>query len=280
MVTPEARRDVVKHLRERWQFSERKACRIARISHTVIRYQKRADHNGALRKRLRELAQQYPRFGAPMLYMLLRNEGMEVNHKRVERIYREEKLMLRRKRRRNFSSVRLVPPPAQTLMECLSIDFVSDATVQGRKLRMLTAVDEFSKLSPAIVVGHSLTGNDVVCTLKQVAARYGLPGRLRMDNGPELRSKVVLEWALENEVKLDYIQPGKPTQNAFIESFNGRFREECLDQELFRDIEDAKRKVERWRNFYTNLRPHSALGGMPPRGFVRQQQEQLLSTGT
>jgi len=280
MVTPDARRGVVRHLRERWKFSERKACGIARISHSVIRYQKRADRNEELRKRLRELALKYPRFGSPMLYMVLRNEGWKVNHKRVERLYRLEKLALRRKRRKKLSVVRIVPPRATVPMECLAVDFMHDATVLGRKLRVLTTIDEFSKLSPRIVVGHSLGGDDVVRCLQQIAAEHGLPRRLRMDNGPEFRSRPVVEWALRNGVRLEYIQPGKPTQNAFIESFNARLREECLDQELFLDLDDAKRKVENWRNFYNNFRPHSALGGMPPSLFAETWSMPILSTGT
>lgn len=280
MVTPDARRGVVKHLRERWKFSERKACRIARISHTVIRYQKRPDRNVRLRTRLRQLATKYPRFGSPMLIMMLRNEGWKVNHKRIERLYRLEKLALRRKRRRKLSVVRQAPVRAEAPMECIAIDFMSDATTGGRKLRGLTSVDEYSKLCPIAVVGFSLTGQDVVRALNRIAVEHGLPKRLRMDNGPEFRSKAVIEWALERGVRLEYIQPGKPTQNAFIESFNARLREECLDQELFLSLDDAKQKVEAWRNFYNNFRPHSALGGMPPRVFAVQQQRLLLATGT
>lgn len=277
---PDARRDVVRHLRERWKFSERRACRVARISHTVVRYQKRPDKNARLRHKLRELALKYPRFGSPMLYMMLRNEGWKVNHKRVERLYGEEKLALRRKRRKKFSAVRLVPLRASEPMECVAVDFVHDATVGGRKLRVFTTVDEHSKVSPALAVGHSLTGEDVVRTLNRITLEHGTPKRLRMDNGPELRSRAVVEWALSHGVGLEYIQPGKPTQNAFAESFNARLREECLDQELFLNLEDAKRKIETWRRFYNDFRPHSALGGMPPSRFAAQQQKQLLSTGT
>lgn len=280
MVTPDARRGVVEHLRERWKFSERKACRIARISHTVIRYRKRPDRNVLLRKKLQQLAAKYPRFGFSMLFMMLRNEGWQVNHKRVERLYRLEKLALRRKRRRKLSAVRLVPVRAEAPMECVALDFMSDATVGGRKLRVLTTVDEYSKLCPAVAVGFSLTGHDVVRVLNRIAAEYGLPKRLRMDNGPEFRSRAVVEWALERGVRLEYIQPGKPTQNAFVESFNARLREECLDQELFLSLDDAKQKVEQWRDFYNNFRPHSALGGMPPRRFATEQQGLLLATGT
>lgn len=195
--------------------------------------------------------------------MMLRNSGWKVNHKRVERLYREEKLALRRRKRRKFRVLRQELPRATAPMENLSLDFMSDATVSGRKLRVLTIIDEYSKLSPVLRVAHSLTGDDVVRALTQVMAFHGAPKRLRMDNGPELRSRALVAWATTYGVALDYIQPGKPTQNAFIESFNGRLREECLDQEVFLDLEDAQRKVENWRRFYNDERPHSALGGMP-----------------
>ena len=187
-----------------------------------------------------------------------------------------EKLALRRKRRRKISAVRLVPPRAVAPMERIAIDFMSDATVQGRKIRVLTMVDEYSKIAPHIVVAHSLSGADVVRALSKIT----LPKSLRMDNGPEFRSKAVVEWALKNGVRLEYIQPGKPTQNAFIESFNARLREECLNQELFLDLDDARRKLENWRQVYNELRPHSTLGGMPPSRFAEKYKEQVLLVGT
>lgn len=275
MVTPDARRSVVRHLREHWKLSERRACHIAKISHSVIRYKKRPDRNVVLRKRLRELGEKYPRWGSPMQYLVLRNEGMIVNHKRVERVYAEEKLALRRQRRRKISAVRIVPPRATAPMERIAIDFMSDATVRGRKLRILTMVDEFSKYAPLLVAAHSLSGDDLVRALSQIAK----PRSLRMDNGPEFRSRAVVEWALKNGVRIEYIQPGKPTQNAYIESFNARLREECLNQELFLDLDDARRKIENWRQVYNELRPHSALGGMPPSRFAAHHQERLLSVG-
>ena len=280
MVTPDARRGVVRHLQEHWKFSERQACRMAKLSRTVNRYERRPDQNESLRQELRKLAEKYPRLGAPMLYWMLRNQGWQVNHKRVERLYRQEKLALRRKRRRKFSAVRLVPPRATSPMECLALDFMSDATIQGRKLRILTVIDEYSKLCPSLTVNYSLTGEAVVEVLTQIASQHGFPNRIRMDNGPEFRSRAVIEWALLHRVALDYIQPGKPTQNAFIESFNGRLREECLDQQLFLNIDDARRKVESWRKFYNEFRPHSALGGIPPSLFAQDLHKQILLTGT
>ena len=145
---------------------------------------------------------------------------------------------------------------------------------------MLNIVDEFTRLCHRALVSHSLSGHDVVRCLTQIAMKYGFPRRLRMDNGPEFRSRAVIEWALRHNVVLDYITPGKPTQNAFIESFNGQLREECLDQNVFLDCEDAQRKIDAWREFYNAIRPHSALGGMPPSLFAARHEEALVSTGT
>lgn len=211
---------------------------------------------------------------------MLQNKGWVVNHKRVERLYNEERLSLRRKRRKKIQALRIVPPRATSPMEAVTLDFVSDALVSGFKLRCLTVVDEFTRESLAIEVDRSIPGERVVRCLEQIVICYGKPVRLRIDNGPEFRSKAVVEWAVKNGVDLSFIEPGKPTQNAFIESFNGRLRDECLNQNLFFNLEDARRKIHAWRKFYNEERPHSALGGMPPRVFARRHQEQLLSVGT
>jgi len=165
-------------------------------------------------------------------------------------------------------------------MERLALDFMSDALVTGRKIRVLTVVDEFTKESPVVTVEHSISGEYVVRALERLSLQRGKPTALRMDNGPEFRSKALVTWALKNIVRLDYISPGKPTQNAFIESFNSRLREECLDQQLFLSLDDARQKVEEWRTFYNELRPHSTLGGMPPSVFASRLREGVVLTGT
>lgn len=280
MVTPGARREVASYLREHWRLSERRACRVAKLSRSVNRYQRRPDRNGDIRRELCAFAERYPRLGSPMLYMMLRNKGLIVNHKRIERLYREEKLALRRRKRRKLRVVRQELKRASRPMERLALDFMSDALVTGRKLRVLTIVDEFTKESPALAVEHSISGEYLVRVLERLAAEHGLPGALRMDNGPELRSKALVSWAIKNNVVLDYITPGKPTQNAFIESFNSRCREECLDQQLFLSLADAREKVEAWRKFYNELRPHSTLGGAPPSVFAKGWAQRLQLTGT
>lgn len=280
MVTPDARRCAVRHLRDHWKLSERRACKIAKLSRSVNRYRRRPDWNAELRVELRVLAEQYPRLGCPMLEMMLKNKGWCFNHKRLERLYVLEKLALRRRKRKKLRLVRQELKRATRPMERLALDFMSDALVTGRKIRLLTVVDEFTKESPVIAAEHSMSGEFVVRALERMAMLRGMPTSLRMDNGPELRSKALVTWAVKNSVRLDYITPGKPTQNAFIESFNGRLREECLDQEIFLSLNDAKQKVERWRRFYNELRPHSALGGMPPSLFASKLKTEVVLTGT
>ena len=204
-----------------------------------------------------------------------------MNHKRVERLYRLEKLALRRRKKtRKFRLIRTEVKKATKPMERLALDFMSDALVTGRKLRVLTVVDEYSKESPAIEVEHSMSGEYVVGVLRRIAASRGLPASIRLDNGPELRSKALVQWAAENQVDLCYITPGKPTENCYIESFNGRVREECLDQEVFLSLADAKQKLAVWREFYNTLRPHSALGGRPPSCFPNHKINEMKETGT
>ena len=281
MVKPAARRQVAGYLQEAWKLSERKACRLVQLSRSVNRYKPKPDKNVGLRAALKRLAHKYPRLGFPMLFMMLRNEGWKANHKRVERLYKLEKLALRRRKKtRKFRLVRTEVKKATKPMERLAIDFMSDALVTGRKLRVLTVVDEASKESPAIEVEHSMSGDFVVKVLSKIAAARGFPASIRLDNGPELRSKALLSWATQNNVELCYITPGKPTENAYIESFNGRVREECLDQEVFLSLADAKQKVEQWRQFYNTLRPHSALGGRPPGCFPNHELNEMKGTGT
>lgn len=282
MVTPDARREGASYLRKQWKLSERWACRIAKLSRSVSRYQRRPDRNVEVRRELKVLAARYPRLGAPMLHMMLRNKGLRVNHKRIERLYRLEKLALRRRKRKKLRLVRQEIPRAGAPMERLALDFMSDSLVTGRKFRVLTIVDEFSKECPVLFVAHSIGGDGIVGVLERIALKLGLPKSLRMDNGPELRSKVLVSFALKNNIELNYITPGKPTENAFIESFNSRLREECLDQQLFLSLRDAKEKVEEWRVFYNGERPHSALKGLPPNLFAENEKKRIESklTGT
>lgn len=238
-----------------------------------FRYLAHPDHNEALRRRLRELAAQRPRFGSPRLYVLLRREGQPVNHKRVERLYREEQLSLRRKRRRKRLSVLRVPLTASDRPnQRWAMDFVADGLTDGRRFRCLTIVDECSRECPGIYVDTSITGAKVTGFLEPLLHQRGVPSGLRLDNGPEFAGTVLDQWAHARGIQLDFIDPGKPVQNAYIESFNGRFRDECLNQHLFFDMQDAQRKIESWRLDYNQHRPHSALGNRTPEEFAKHQE--------
>lgn len=261
--------------------SERHACRLIRLSRSSQRYRHRRDEQIALRIRLKELAAARPRFGYLRLYILLLREGWQINRKRVYRLYRLEGLELRhKKRKKRISALRVAQPAPEAPNECWSMDFVSDCLHDGRRFRVLTIVDNVSRVSPAMVAGNSLSGQRVTAVLEGLAQTYGLPKVIQVDNGPEFTSKALDEWAHLRKVKLQFSRPGKPTDNPFIESFNGRFRQECLDQSWFVSIEDAQRKIEEWRVDYNEQRPHSSLENITPTAYwsawkQSQQAEKL-----
>ena len=267
MVRPADRKRAVAAMVEKPRgLSVRRACRLVKLGRSTYRYKTLPDRNAELAGRLRSLAGQYPRYGSPMLYNLIRNEGTVVNHKRVERIYRLEKLSLRRKRsRKKLCHLRMALPMATRRDEVWSMDFIFDRLCSGRQLKNLTIVDHCTRESPAIYSDHSIRGKDVVGVLEKLRCNGRKPSVLVMDNGSEFRSKVMAKWASDHGVLLHFIEPGKPTQNAYCESFNGRFREECLDQNLFGSIEEARLIIEVWRKGYENIRPHSGLKGRTPR---------------
>lgn len=275
------KREVVKYLQEHYGFSERRSCRLMLFQRRVKRYEPQPDQNGWLRKWLKETAEKRRRFGSPQMYNLLRMQGVTVNHKRVERIYREEGLSLKLKRRRKKAQ-----QPRQPMMnpekqnERWSMDFVSDQLFRGRRFRCLTIIDDATRECVAIEVGHSLTGERVTDVLDQISATHGLPQVIRMDNGPEFQSKVMDAWAHKNKVIMDFTRPGKPTDNAIIESFNGKFRNECLNESWFTSLEEAKQIIKIWRQDYNENRPHSSLGGIPPSLFVKQQMSVLNNVST
>jgi putative transposase len=197
--------------------------------------------------------------------VLLRREGWRVNHKRIYRLYREEGLGIRVKRRKKLASAsRLLPSPATKPLERWSLDFLTDGLADGRRFRVLTIVDTVSRVSPAIEVGVSLTGERVVAVLERLKGTMGRPERIAIDNGPEFISKALDAWAYRNGVQLEFSRPGKPTDNAFVESFNGRFRDECLNQHWFASVEEVRQTVEAWRIDYNTERPHRALGQQTP----------------
>jgi len=267
-VTPAARKPVVQHLREEWQLSERRACGLVDVSRMAMRYVSRRD-DSAIRARLRELAALRRRWGYRKLRVLLLREGIVVNHKRVERIYREEGLSVRkRKRRRAVSAARTPLLRTTHPNEAWGLDFVSDAVWSGRKLRMLTVVDLYTREALAIEVDTSLSGVRVARVLDGVIAERGqVPAAIVMDNGPELTSRALDQWAYDRGVRLHFIDPGKPVQNCFVESFNGTLRHECLNDHWFTSLYDAREKVETWRVDYNRVRPHQSLGDRTPEEF-------------
>ena len=234
-------------------------------------YRARRPSQAALKKRIREIAETRVRYGYRRIHILLRREGWQVNAKRVYRLYVEEGLQIRNKRpkRKVAAKLRDDRKPAASPNEVWAMDFLSDQLFDGTKIRVLTIVDTFSKLSPAIEVRTRYTGADVVNTLERITQDYGVPKSIRVDQGPEFISKDLDLWAYMNGVILDFSRPGKTTDNAFAEAFNGKVRAECIDQNWFLSIEDARLKCETYRHEYNNERPHSSIGNKTPAEFMK-----------
>ncbi len=266
---PAQKREAVAYFRVGFKVSERRACEVAGVPRASCRYQSQAKDQSALRIRLRDLAGARVRYGYRRLHILLQREGWRVNHKRVFRLYRQEGLSLRLKvRKKRVSRPRVPPPVPERPNQRWSMDFVADRLADGRRFRILTFVDNVSRVSPAIEADFSLTGERVVVVLDQLKASYGLPEAISVDNGPEFISRALDAWAHHNGVQLAFSRPGRPTDNPFIESFNGHFRAECLDLHWFADLAEARRVIEAFRVEYNRERPHSALGNRTPAEFL------------
>lgn len=262
------------HLIRHGGLSVRRACRLVGLRRTTAQYRPRRPADAAVRARLRALAEQRGRFGYRRLHVLLRREGWRVNHKRVERLYREERLSLRLRRRRKHAAVLRVPlPRPQRPNQHWAMDFMADALNSGRRLRILTLVDTYSRECPAIEVDTSLPGPRVVQVLERLVAARGRPEAIRVDNGPECIGNALDAWAYQQGITLDPIRPGKPRENAYIESFNGRVRDECLNAHWFATLQEAREIIEAWRIDDNRCRPHSALGNLAPEEFLRKDQE-------
>ncbi len=273
MVRPAGKRKVVSHLVSAHGLSQRRACRLANLKLSTWQYEPRRQEREGLRQRLRDLAAERRRFGYRRLHVLLRREGWRVNHKAVHRIYVEEGLQVRKRKRKRVSRSERHPmlvPHAPN--ERWSMDFQHDLLATGQRFRTLNIVDDFSRECPAIEVDTSLPGSRVVRVLDRLAETRGLPAEIVLDNGPEMISKALDEWAYRKGVRLNFIEPGKPIQNAFVESFNGRFRDECLNEHWFLNLADARRIIEAWRVDYNSNRPHSALGYATPEDFASSHQ--------
>jgi putative transposase len=265
MVTPAAKREAVAHLKGAHQMSERRACSVVGCDRMTVRYRSRRPDDPRLRERLRALARERRRFGYRRLLILLRREGFVVNHKRLHRIYREERLMVRKRggRKRAIGS-RTPMPAASRPNDRWSLDFVSDQMVDARRFRVLAIYDDCTRECLAAVADVSLSGRRVGRELDLLIASRGKPKSIISDNGTELTSNAILSWCADTRVDWHYIDPGKPMQNPFIESFNGRLRDEFLNETLFTSLMQARLALEEWRRDYNTVRPHSRIGWLTP----------------
>ncbi|MCX8498202.1 MAG: IS3 family transposase [Caulobacteraceae bacterium] len=269
MVTPAAHREAAAYLQSTYEMSQRRACRVIGTDRASVRYQATRPDDAVLRERLRSLAQERRRFGYRRLHVLLRREGEIVNKKRIQRIYLEEQLTVRRRggRKRAVGTRRPIETPLK-VNQRWSLDFVSDQMTDGRRFRILTVIDNCTRECLALVADTSLSGSRVARELDLIIAQRGRPDTIVSDNGTEYTSNAILSWADETGVGWHYIAPGKPQQNGMNESFNGRLRDELLNETLFRSLPHARAVLEIWRRDYNELRPHSKLGWMTPKDYA------------
>lgn len=251
--------------------SERRALRVAGMSASALRYAPRPDANVELREQIIGLAQRHRRYGAEMIYLKLRQAGQRVNHKRVERLYALEKLQVRRRRRKKIppgDRQPLIRPGAAN--EVWSMDYVFDRIASGRAIKCLAIVDDATHEAVAVIPEHAIGGDNLVRLLGEVCMRRGKPAVIRTDNGKEFTSRAMLTWAHRHGIALRLIEPGKPNQNAYIESFNGRLRDECLNEHWFTSLHHARAVIRVWAREYNEERPKKALGGLTPAEYARQ----------
>ena len=273
MVSVSQRRTAVRYLLDHYDVSQRRAFLIASLPRKTFTYVPRKPPQEALRRRIRELATARVRYGYKRIHVLLKREGIHVNKKRVHRLYCLEGLQLRAKRpRRNVSAAARQPPKTRPKAPNIawSMDFVSDQMSSGQRFRALTIVDIFTRECLAIEPGARMGADDVVRILNKIAVKRGVPERIYCDNGSEFSGRLVDLWAYSNQVILEFSRPGKPTDNAFIESFNGSLRDECLNVHWFDDLTDAQEKLQTWQNEYNESRPHKALNNLSPLEFAVQ----------
>ena len=260
-------------------FSERRACRLIGVNRSAWQYEPLRGKDDAVRERMREIANERRRFGYRRLAILLGREGKGMNLKKVYRLYREERLTVRKRGgRKRALGTRAPMAIPQEPNQRWSLDFVSDALACGRRFRLLNVIDDYSRECLACIVDTSLSGRRVVRELSAIVERRGLPCMVVSDNGTELTSHAVLAWCQDTGVEWHYIAPGKPQQNGFVESFNGRLRDECLNEHLFPSLAAARRIIEAWRTDYNTVRPHSSLGGLAPAEFTNRPRQGHMNT--
>jgi putative transposase len=277
MVTPAVKREAVVHLCSAFEVSERRACCAIPVHRATIRYRSRRPDDLGLRERLRTLAHERRRFGYRRLHVLLRREGYVVNHKRIFRLYREERLLVRRRggRKRALGTRAPIAVP-QLANERWSLDFLSDQLLDGRRFRLLVVVDDCTRECLLLVADTSLSGHRVARELDRIIEERGKPKMIVSDNGTELTSTAILRFADNHKIAWHYIAPGKPVQNAFVESFNGRLRDELLNETLFRSLPHARIVLDAWRTDYNTSRPHSRLGWMTPQAYAATRRSAAL----
>lgn len=278
MVTPAAKRDAVIHLQSEHGVSERRACSVLKIDRSSLRYKSVRPDDADLREAMRQVASERRRFGYRRIHVMLERQGHRMNQKKLRRLYREEKLQVRkrggRKRALGTRSPMLLP---STINERWSLDFVSDAFTDGRRFRILAVIDDFSRECLALVADTSLSGLRVTRELSGLIKHRGKPNTIVSDNGTELTSMAILQWCQETNIGWHYIQPGKPQQNGFVESFNGSFRDECLNETLFTSLGEARTKINQWKEDYNQNRPHSSLGNLTPNEYASKMKLQKLA---
>jgi putative transposase len=278
-VRPVAKRKAVGFLITEMGLSERRACRIVGLARSVQQYRPVPKDDAAVVKRMKELASENRRYGYLRLHAMLRREGLVVNHKRTYRLYTDQGLQVRtRKRRKLPRRDRVAPQVPERPMQRWSMDFVGDQLADCRRFRVLNIVDDHSRFCPGQIVDVSIPGARVARFLDDLALRFGLPEEIVLDNGPEGTSKAMFDWSERTGVRLRFIEPGKPVQNAFVESFNGKFRDECLNLHWFRSLRHAREEIGRWRHHYNTARPHSALGYLSPTEFLTKTTAPALET--
>mgnify|MGYP000258259910 FL=1 len=269
MVTPAAKRKAVVHLCDQHGVSQRRTCDVLEVDRSSVRYRSARPDDADLRKAMKEVAAERRRFGYRRIHIMLERQGIHMNQKKLRRLYREEELQVRRRggRKRALGSRHpMVVPEAINVR--WSLDFVSDAFTDGRRFRVLAVVDDFSRECLALVPETSLSGARLTRELDAIIQMRGMPTTIVSDNDTEMTSSAVLTWCQKTKVDWHYIAPGKPTQNAFIESFNGSFRDECLNETLFSSLADARLEITKWKEDYNQDRPHSSLGNLTPNEFV------------
>ncbi len=279
MVGPEAKKEVSTYLQEGYKISERWAFEIMGLNRSTGRYEIRRKGDSALIERMMTLALERRRFGYRRIFFLLRREGFIVNKKKVFRLYHEAGLSIRRRKgRKKARGSRLERQAVTGPNQRWSLDFVFDQLSDGRKIKLMTVVDEYTRESLAVEVSRSIKGIDVVQTLEKIIRIRGKPRQIQSDNGSEFTSNTVLGWVYQQGIEWRYIEPGKPIQNSHIESFNGKIRDECLNENWFETLHEAKALIEIWRKDYNEARPHSSLNGLSPSAFAKEANKNFEKT--